>query len=323
MLLSIITPAYNEEASIEKLWTRVRDALEPHGRAHGYDFELIFINDGSHDRTLAQIRRMAKTDLRIKYISFSRNFGKESAMLAGLTYCRGDYAVIMDSDLQHPADLLPKMMDAAQKGYDQVMAKRTRTGDAKGRTFFSRLYYRLVNNLMDVHLEDGVGDFRLLSRKAVDSLLAMKESTRFSKGLFAWIGFDGITIPYENVAREEGTTKWSFRALLKYAVDGIMSFNDKPLRISFYTGLFTMLLGLIYIIYSLVRVLVVGIEAPGYFTMISAVLLVGGIQLISVGILGEYIGKIYYEVKGRPHFLVSETNLPHLRMPCGKDDNAS
>lgn len=312
MLLSVITPAYNEQESIEKLQARITDILSNDGQAKGYDFELILINDGSRDGTLVEIKKAAARDSRVKYISFSRNFGKEAAMLAGLSYCAGDFAVIMDSDLQHPPELIPAMMEQSIAGFDQVIAKRTRSGDKKGRTFLSRLYYRIVNRLIDVKLEDGVGDFRLLSRKAVNALVSMKEYTRFSKGLFAWIGFHSTILEYENVQREAGETKWTLKALLRYAADGIMSFNDKPLRISFYIGGVTMLMGLIYIIYSLIRVLVVGIEEPGYFTMISAILIMGGVQLISVGVLGEYIGKIYYEVKGRPHFLVQESNLPAL-----------
>lgn len=312
MLLSVITPAYNEQESIYKLHKRISAILGPDGIARGYDFELILVNDGSRDETLAQIKAVADADERVRWISFSRNFGKEAAMLAGLTYCRGDYAIIMDSDLQHPPELIPDMMEQSLAGFDQVIAKRTRSGDKKGRTFLSKLYYRLVNHLIDVKLEDGVGDFRLLSRKAIDALVAMKEYTRFSKGLFAWIGFNSTIVEYENVQREAGETKWTLKALLRYAVDGIMSFNDKPLRVSFYLGALTMGLGILYILYSLVRVLIVGIEEPGYFTMISAILIMGGVQLISIGVLGEYIGKIYYEVKGRPHFLVQESNIPNL-----------
>lgn len=309
MILSVITPAFNEQESIAKLHKKLTDILAPDSMVKGYDYELVFVNDGSRDHTIDEMKKAAARDPKVKYISFSRNFGKEAAMLAGLSYCSGDFAVIMDSDLQHPPELIPQMIELSHAGYDQVIAKRTRAGDKKGRTFLSRLYYRLVNHFVDVKLEDGVGDFRLLSRKAVNALTSMKEYTRFSKGLFAWIGFNSTMIEYENVQREAGETKWSLKSLLRYAADGVMSFNDKPLRISFYIGSITMLLGLIYIAYSLVRILFVGIEAPGYFTMISAILLMGGVQLISIGVLGEYIGKIYYEVKGRPHFLIQETNI--------------
>lgn len=323
MMLSVITPAFNEQESIAKLHQRLTEILSRDGLEKGYDYELILVNDGSRDKTIEEIKKAAARDPHVRYISFSRNFGKEAAMLAGLSYCSGDYAVIMDSDLQHPPELIPRMMELSFDGYDQVIAKRTRDGDKKGRTFLSRLYYRLVNHFMDVRLEDGVGDFRLLSRKAINALTAMKEYTRFSKGLFAWIGFRAVTIDYENVQREAGETKWTLKSLLRYAADGIMSFNDKPLRVSFYLGAVTMLLGLLYIGYSLLRIVFVGIEEPGYFTMISAILLMGGIQLVSIGILGEYIGKIYYEVKGRPHFLVQETNLPDPVHSTAKKETAN
>lgn len=309
MKLSVIIPAFNEAESIQMLHERLTKILAPHSRTGGYDYELIFIDDGSSDGTIHEVKQAAAEDPRVRYISFSRNFGKEAAMLAGLSYASGDHAVIMDSDLQHPPELIPVMMEKSREGFDQVIAKRTRSGDRPGRTFLSRLYYRLVNHFIDVRLEDGVGDFRLLSRKAIDALLSMKEYTRFSKGLFAWIGFHSTTIEYENVQREAGETKWSFGSLLRYAVEGIMSFNDKPLRIVFLIGSVTTLLGLAYVIYSLIRILVIGIEEPGYFTQISAILILGGVQLLSIGVLGEYIGKIYYEVKGRPHYLIQETNL--------------
>ncbi len=320
MKLSVITPAYNEQESIENLYTRLTRILTRDGLEKGYDHELILINDGSRDQTLAEIKKIAALDPRVRYISFSRNFGKEAAMLAGLSYCSGDFGVIMDSDLQHPPELIPAMMEQSFKGFDQVIAKRTRTGDKKGRTFLSKLYYRLVNRFIDVRLEDGVGDFRLLSRKAINALVSMNEYTRFSKGLFAWIGFNSTMLEYENVQREAGETKWSLGSLLRYAADGVMSFNNKPLRVSFYMGSVIMVLGILYILYSLVRVIIVGIEAPGYFTMISAILITGGVQLVSIGILGEYIGKIYYEVKGRPHFLIQESNIPDLDSPQRNND---
>ncbi len=309
MKLSVIIPAYNEEESIHRLHQRLTEILGPDSLKNSYDYELVFIDDGSRDKTMNEIKNAALEDPLVRYVSFSRNFGKEAAMLAGLSYAAGDYAVIMDSDLQHPPELIPVMIEKSREGCDQVIAKRTRSGDKPARTFLSRLYYRLVNRFIDVKLEDGVGDFRLLSRKAIDALTSMKEYTRFSKGLFAWIGFNSLTIEYENVQREAGETKWSFRSLMRYAIEGIMSFNDKPLRMVFVIGSLTTFLGLAYVIYSLVRILVIGIEEPGYFTQISAILILGGIQLLSIGVLGEYIGKIYYEVKGRPHYLIQETNM--------------
>lgn len=307
MKLSIITPAYNEEKNILPLYQRIMENITK--IKYIDDYEILFINDGSSDKTIDEIKKLADLNKRVKFLSFSRNFGKEAAMFAGLSYCDGDYSIIMDSDLQHPAFLIETMIEEALKGYDQVIAKRNREGDDKKKTFLSKLYYMVVNKLIDVKLEDGVGDFRLLSKKAVNALVSMKEYNRFSKGLFSWIGFDCKTIEYENVTRENGETKWGFKSLLKYALDGIMSFNDKPLRISIYFGFTTVVVGLLYVIYSLIRVLVVGVETAGYFTLISAVLLMGGVQLIAIGILGEYIGKIYYESKKRPHFLINESNI--------------
>lgn len=313
MKLNIIIPAYNEEASIYKLHERVTRVLDEDSGKKSYDYELIFINDGSYDKTIDRIIEISKEDSKVKYISFSRNFGKEAAMFAGLNYADGDYVVIIDSDLQHPPEMIPGMLDIALKGADQVIAKRNRAGDKKGRTFLSKLYYKMVNGLIDVKLEDGIGDFRILSKKAVKALNSLNEYTRFSKGLFSWIGFKSEVIEYENVKREDGDTKWSFKSLISYAIDGIMSFNNKPLRMVIYLGFIVMLLGLIYILYSLIRIGIVGIETPGYFTLISGILIMGGIQLISIGVLGEYIGKIYYEVKKRPHYLVDKTNIEEDR----------
>ncbi len=309
MKLTVIVPAYNEEESIALLTERVTGVLDDDSFRNDYEYEILFINDGSRDKTLEAIRETAERYPQVKYISFSRNFGKEAAMFAGINYADGNYAVIIDSDLQHPPELIPQMFAESRKGYDQVIARRNRVGDQKGRTFFSKMYYRLVNSMVDVRLEDGVGDFRILSEKALNALKSMKEYTRFSKGLFSWIGFKSKTIEYENVQREAGETKWNFKSLLSYALDGIMSFNDKPLRITIFFGFTILFLALLYILYSFIRIFMVGIETPGYFTQISAILFMGGVQLISIGILGEYIGKIYYEVKERPHFLIQETNI--------------
>ena len=255
------------------------------------------------------LKNIGQNDKSVKYISFSRNFGKEAGMLAGLEYITGDCVVIMDADLQHPPELIPEMIKYYKEGYDQVIAKRNRKGDNKYRTWATKLYYKLVNKLIDVELVDGVGDFRLLSRKAVDSILAMKEYNRFSKGIFSWIGFKQKTIQYENQSRVAGETKWSFKSLLSYGIDGIISFNDKPLRVCFVIGCSLIMMSLIYIVFLLVQILVSGIDVPGYFTTIASIMIIGGVQLVFIGVLGEYIGKIYYEVKKRPHFIVDESNI--------------
>lgn len=305
MLLSIIVPCYNEGESIKYTYQEIKKVLNNINIQH----EIVFINDGSKDNTLQILKNIGQNDKAVKYISFSRNFGKEAGMLAGLEYITGDCVVIMDADLQHPPELIPEMIKYYEEGYDQVIAKRNRKGDNKYRTWATKLYYKLVNKLIDVELVDGVGDFRLLSRKAVDSILAMKEYNRFSKGIFSWIGFKQKTIQYENQSRVAGETKWSFKSLLSYGIDGIISFNDKPLRLCFVIGCSLIMISLIYIVFLLVQILLSGIDVPGYFTTIASIMIIGGVQLVFIGVLGEYIGKIYYEVKKRPHFIVDESNI--------------
>ncbi|ANU14238.1 stress response protein [Planococcus halocryophilus Or1] len=303
-LISIVVPAYNEEANIAAMYDKLMQELE----SLPYRYEIMFINDGSSDNTLQEILKLAEAHEHIKYISLTRNFGKESAMLAGLKRIKGDAAIVMDSDLQHPPTLIGEMIQGYEEGFNQVVAKRSRTGDSKVRSLFSSLYYKIINSITDVDLQDGEGDFRLLSRKAINAILALSESNRFSKGLFSWIGLSKKTINYENVLRTDGDSKWSFSNLVNYGIDGIISFNMKPLRICFYTGFLVLFLSLIYIFFTLYNIMKEGIGAPGYFTTITAILLLGGIQLISLGVIGEYIGRIYNETKQRPHFLVDISN---------------
>jgi polyisoprenyl-phosphate glycosyltransferase len=240
-------------------------------------------------------------------------------MLAGLTYAEGDCVVIMDADLQHPPELIPKMIQYYHEGYDQVIAKRNRHGDKKSKSLAANLYYKFVNKIVDVDLTDGIGDFRLLSRKAVNALLSINEYNRFSKGLFSWVGFKKKIIEYENSPRIAGETKWNFKKLLSYGIDGITSFNNKPLRICFMLGAISILLGFFYILWTFIDIIRYGITVPGYFTIILAILIIGGVQLISIGVIGEYIGKIYYEVKKRPHFLIDKTNIVEKKQNDKRD----
>ncbi len=309
MLVSVIVPCFNEAEVIEKTALKLSEVMGKIAEKNFCRYEIIFIDDGSSDDTLKKIKLMADKDSNIKYVAFSRNFGKEAGMIAGLSYAKGDCVIIMDADLQHPPELIPKMLEGWREGYDQVIAKRNRTGDDKKKTVAAHLYYKLINHIVDVKMVDGVGDFRLLDRKAVDALLSMKEYNRFSKGMFSWIGFKQKMITYENRQRAGGETKWSFKRLLSYGIDGLISFNNKPLRICCVMGFFLVVISLIYILVTFIQIIAHGIDVPGYFTIISAILIIGGVQLISVGVLGEYIGRIYYEVKGRPHFLVQETNI--------------
>lgn len=306
MKLSIVIPCFNEEESLSALYgelNKMTQSLQP------IDTEIIFVDDGSKDKTLECIKRIAKSDTAVRYVSFSRNFGKESAMLAGLRVSRGEAVIIMDADLQHPPTLIKEMVAQWQHGYDQVIATRTRVGDKKGKSLLSKVYYKLVNGLTDVEMRDGAGDFRLLSRQVVDTLLAMPEYNRFSKGLFSWVGYSKYYLPYENVQRTAGQSKFSVKKLFNYGIQGVLSFNDKPLRLCINLGLLLLSVCLVYIIAMAIEFFTKGVSSSGYFTTMTAILLIGGVQLLSIGVLGEYIGKIYYEVKKRPHYVVKESNV--------------
>jgi len=307
MKLSIVIPFYNEENMIQKMYDALVAEVNKITKA---EFEIIFINDGSKDRTFEKMLAIADSDSRVKYISFSRNFGKEAGTIAGLEYATGEAVILMDGDLQHPPALLPQMIEAYEQGYDVVSARRTRTGEKPHRTFLAKHFYRLANKMMDIELMDGVSEFRLFSRKAVRAILSLQEYNRFSKGIFSWIGFKEKVIEYENQVRTVGETKYSLKFSLNYAIQGILSFNDKPLRMCINFGLFCLLISLAYVLWTFVQYFVSPDSlVSGYFTTIFSVVLFGGIQLISIGVLGEYIGKIYYEVKKRPHYLVDETNM--------------
>src|SRR5690606_36506355 len=242
-LISIVVPAYNEEANIQSMYEKLVQELH----LLPYRYEIMFINDGSSDGTLQEILKLAEKHPDVKYISLTRNFGQGSAILGGLHRIQGDAAILMDSDLQHPPELIGQLIEGFEEGFHQVVAKRSRTGDSKFRSFLSSFYYKIVNAVTDVDFVDGEGDFRLLSRKAINSILQLSESNRFSQGLYSWIGLSKKIISYENVQRLKGTSKWSFWSLVNYGIDGIISFNLKPLRVCFYTGFLVLILSLIYI----------------------------------------------------------------------------
>lgn len=307
MRLSIVVPCYNEEAVIELFDARIRETLN----TLPVEYELCYVDDGSHDGTLGRLRALAEHRAEsTRYVSFSRNFGKEAGILAGLKEATGDAVVVMDADLQHPPELIGRMLELFRAGHDQIIARRTREGDKPLRTAVSRLYYRMINKWVDVELTDGVGDFRLLSRRAVDALLSMPEYNRFSKGLFSWIGFDTVTFDYRNAAREAGETKWRFGALVNYGMDGLISFNNRPLRLAIYLGMALASIAAVYAVIVTVMAMIEGPDVPGYVTLMVAVVGLGGLQMLMLGLIGEYIGRIYYETKRRPHFLVKETNAP-------------
>ncbi|MFC9847632.1 glycosyltransferase family 2 protein [Streptomyces sp. NPDC060223] len=308
MLISIVAPCYDEEDVIGRFQDQVMKVAEEL-LPLGHDMEFVYVDDGSSDGTLAALEKLAELDSRVRYVSFSRNFGKEAALLAGLRHASGDSVIVMDADLQHPPELIKRMVDLRGQGYDQVIAKRTRGGDRISRTVTARLYYRLVNRLVDVKLVDGVGDFRLLSRRVVDAVLELTEYNRFSKGLFAWVGFPSTTVEYENAVRAQGRSSWTFRSLLNYGLDGLLSFNNRPLRAALYLGMGLLLCTGLYTAWIVVAALVHGVDTPGYVTIITAVTAAAAMQMIMIGVIGEYTGRIYYEVKGRPHFLVKATNV--------------
>ncbi|HEM5199186.1 TPA: glycosyltransferase family 2 protein [Streptococcus suis] len=314
MKLSLLITFFNEEKMIRKTHAKMTEQLQAMLGSTLDNYELLYIDDGSKDATLAIMRELAEQDQRIRYISLSRNFGREGGILAGFKYATGDAVMVMDGDLQHPPSLIPQFVAAYQEGYDLVSGQRDRTGESKIGSLFAHLFYYVSNKVMDVRLTDGKSELKLLSRRAVDTFLALPEYNRFNKGLYEWIGFKEKVIQYKNQVREEGESKFGFKKSMNYAIQGIISFNDKPLRICIQLGLFSIGLALVYLFIELVRYFMdPGHSVSGYFTTIAAIILFGGVQLISIGVLGEYIGKIYYEVKRRPHFIVGETNIDEAR----------
>ena len=305
--VDIVVPCYNEAEVLFSFFNETTDVLSSQ---KDFLFNFIFVDDGSKDDTAEIIHKLSNIYANVSYIILSRNFGKEAAMYAGLKYSISDYVIIIDADLQHPPSLIPEMLKEIKNGYECVAAKRsTQKGESFFRRFFSKIFFKLNNKITDTKLTEGAVDFRIMSRKMVDSLVELSEVQRFSKGLFAWVGFKTKWLSYENTIRENGKTKWSFNKLVKYALTGITSFSTTPLRIVSIMGFFISLIAFIYIIVTLIQTLIFGIDVPGYVTTLCAVLFMGGIIEISIGILGEYIGNIYLETKNRPIFIMSETNI--------------
>lgn len=305
--IDIVVPCYNEEAMLEMFY---EESEKIYKNIDSYSFTYIFVNDGSKDKTHLILKELAQKNDRIKYISFSRNFGKEAAMYAGLCNTTADYVIIMDADLQHPPALVPKMLKEIEKGYDCCAAMRTsRNGESKLKSAFSSLYYKLSNRFTDVQLVQNAVDFRIMSRQMIDNIIRLSEVQRFSKGIFEWVGFQTSWIPYENVERPAGETKWSFKNLFKYAITGITSFSIVPLRFLTCSGLFISFLAFIMIIITLVRKLAFGIDVSGYASLMIAVLFMGGIIELSLGILGEYVANIYLEAKDRPIYIIQDSNI--------------
>lgn len=308
--LCIIVPCYNEEAALPYFLQEIRKVADNMSTTFQLDFEILFINDGSRDKTLQILRQAAQEDKRIRYISFARNFGKEAAMYTGFQNCTGDYAAVMDADMQDPPSLLPEMYQALQSGeYDSVATRRvTRKGEPPIRSFFARCFYKLINRISDADIVDGARDFRLMTRQMVDAILSMTEYNRFSKGIFGWVGFRTKWLPYENVERVAGETKWSFWKLFLYSLEGITAFSTAPLAIASIAGILLCIVALLFVCVVLVKTLAFGDAVGGWPSMMCVILFLGGVQLFCMGILGQYLAKTYLETKKRPIYIVQETN---------------
>ena len=309
--ITIITPCYNEEAALPAFYREITAVLS----GLPLEYELLLVNDGSKDRTLEIIRELARKDPHVQYLSFSRNFGKEAAMYAGFCNAKGDYVAVMDADLQDPPALLPEMLEKIRTGeYDSVATRRKdRRGEPPVRSWFARRFYRIINRISDADIVDGARDFRLMRREMVDAIVSMGEYNRFSKGIFGWIGFRTCWMSYENVDRVAGETKWSFWKLTKYALDGIINFSQAPLNIASWFGLFMTAFSFVMLILIVVRKLAFGDKVAGWPSLACIIIFIGGIQLFCLGVIGQYIAKIYMETKKRPHYIIAETNLDDCR----------
>lgn len=305
-LVSVVVSCYNEEEVLPIFYKEINKISK---EMDYVNFEFLFVDDGSKDNTLKIVKDLASDDSRVKYISFSRNFGKEAAMNAGLSYSKGDYVVVMDADLQDPPKYLKEMYNYMKDGYDVAATRRiTRKGEPVVRSFFSKLWYKLIDKMSDTEMVDGARDFRMMKRKVVDAILSLSEYNRYSKGIFSFVGFKTKWISYENVKRAAGKTKWSFWQLFKYALDGMSSFSTAPLLLASLFGILFCFIAIIAIIFVIIRTLIYGDPVGGWPSLVCIILLVGGIQLLCIGTIGRYLSKVYLETKKRPIYIVDETN---------------
>ena len=305
-LVSVVVSCYNEEEVLPIFYKEINKISK---EMDYVNFEFLFVDDGSKDNTLKIVKDLSSDDSRVKYISFSRNFGKEAAMNAGLSYSKGDYVVVMDADLQDPPKYLKEMYNYMKDGYDVAATRRiTRKGEPVVRSFFSKLWYKLIDKMSDTEMVDGARDFRMMKRKVVDAILSLSEYNRYSKGIFSFVGFKTKWIRYENVKRAAGKTKWSFWQLFKYALDGMSSFSTAPLLLASLFGILFCFIALIAIIFVIIRTLIYGDPVGGWPSLVCIILLVGGIQLLCIGTIGRYLSKVYLETKKRPIYIVNETN---------------
>ena len=305
--ISLIIPCYNEEESLKYLYKELEKTA---GEMPYFDFEYIFVDDGSKDKTLEHLKELATYDSKTTYIAFSRNFGKEAAMYAGLCNATGDYVAIMDADLQDPPSLLPEMVTYLESGeYDSVATRRvSRKGEPKIRSFFARRFYKLINRWSDADIADGARDFRLMTKDMVQAIVKMGERNRFSKGIFGWIGYKTKWLEYENVERVAGETKWSFWKLFKYSLEGIVNFTNAPLSIASVFGVLFTFLAFIAIVVIMVRKFIWGDPVSGWPSLVCIIVFLSGVQMFCIGIIGQYLSKTYVEVKERPHYIISESN---------------
>ena len=319
MLLSLIVPCYNEQDAIPIFYKEARKVLED----MPVDYELLFINDGSKDDTLKILQELSRKDSHVYYLSFSRNFGKEAAMYAGFCNVQGDYEVVMDVDLQDPPAMLPQMLEIIRTGeYDSVAARRTtRNGEPMIRSWFAKRFYRIINRISDADIVDGARDFRLMKREMVDTIVGMGEYNRFSKGIFGWIGFRTYWLSYENISRVAGETKWNFWKLFRYAVDGVINFSQAPLSVASWFGILMTVISFAAVAVIALRRMIWGDPVAGWASIVCIMTLVGGIQLFCMGIMGQYISKIYMEVKKRPHYIIAKSNIGEKRQHGAMTEN--
>ena len=304
--INIIIPAYNEEESLPYLYDRLKKLMDD---MKNYEFEVLFVNDGSKDKTIKIIKEFRQKDERISYVDFSRNFGKEIAMIAGLDYATGDCVIFMDADLQDPPELIPELVKYWEEGYDDVYARRSsRKGETWLKKFTSKMYYKVLQSLTRVPIQKDTGDFRLLDRRCIEALKSMRESQRYTKGLFSWIGYNKKEVLYERDPRIAGKTKWNYRKLIDLAIDGITSFTTSPLRISTYLSIPTFLMLFVYFIYVIIKCITQNIAIQAFQAVILLILFFSGIQILLFGIIGEYLGRIFNETKNRPLYFVNEYN---------------
>lgn len=305
-LLSVIVPCYNEEENVHYFYEELMKN-ESFFKERALDVEVIYVNDGSKDNTVAEVKKLNENDKRVKLVSFSRNFGKEAAIFAGFEKAKGDYVVMMDADLQDPPSLLPELFSYIDEGYDSVATRRvTRKGEPVIRSLFARMFYRLMNKISKTEIVDGARDYRLMKRVVVDAILSLGEYNRFSKGIFGWVGFETKWVEFENVERAHGETKWSFWGLVKYSIEGIVAFSTAPLSIASFMGVLFCILAFVLIIVIIVRTSIFGDPTSGWPSLVCIISLISGVQLLCLGIIGQYLSKTYLEVKERPLYIVKE-----------------